>query len=194
MKAAVVVGLRGNLRAAHDLRSFGGQYNAISRSRTYGAARECVDSYLSERDQRRRDAQAASDRLIEYAGVPGAGQDGRLLDQREVKATTDALRWIHTCQMGWHNSDGQYRRDLLDLLGGFDRQGLPTEHGITMRVSRSGQSWYAWRRLPIGQVLAIGADGPTPNEWLYEGEEPPNGFPGHDRSWAPRDETPPDWR
>jgi hypothetical protein len=120
--------------------------------------------------------------------------EGKLLDQREVKATQAALRRLHTCQMGWHNNDGRYRGDLLDVLGSFDRHGLPPEHGITMRVSKSGQAWYAWRRLPIGHVLAIGANGPTPNEWLYEGEQPPKGFPGHVPSWGDSPfTTPPHW-
>lgn len=111
-----------------------------------------------------------------------------------MKETKAALRWLHTCQMGQHNNHGRYSHNLLDKIGDFERHGLPGEHSITMRVSKSGQSWYAWRRLPIGHVLGIGADGPTPNEWLYDAEAPPRGFPGHDRAWGARPfETPPNW-
>jgi hypothetical protein len=97
--------------------------------------------------------------------------------------------------LGWHNYLGRYRTDLMTVLGAFERQGLPAEHGITMRVSKSGQAWYAWRRTVTGYVFGIGANGPTPNEWLYEGEEPPTGFPGHDPPWGNEPfNTSPNWR
>lgn len=194
VKAAILVGLRGDLRAVDDLPRNRADYRAISRSRSFREALKQVEAYVAGREERRREEEAKSARLVEYAGVNGWDAEGKLLDQREVKATKAALRWLQTCQMGRHNNDGRYRRDLLDLLGSFERQGLPAEHAMTMRVSKSGQAWYAWRRLPIGHVLAIGANGPTPSEWLYEGEDPPNGFPGHDPAWGDHPfTTPPNW-
>ncbi len=195
-KLAMLMGLHGDLRAVNDLPKHGVQFRAIVESQTFGAALRSVDAYKTAREEEAQKEAAQAARLVDYAGVKGVDEEGKLLDQREVKETQSALRWIHTCQMGHHNNNGRYRHDLLDMLGSLVRHGLPEEHGITMRVSKSGQSWYAWRRLPIGHVLGIGADGPTPSEWLYDADEPPKGFPGHDRaSWGDRlFDTPPNWR
>jgi hypothetical protein len=43
-------------------------------------------------------------------------------------------------------SGGRYRPELLKIFEpDFARKGLPADHGIHLLVSRSGQSWYAWR-------------------------------------------------
>jgi hypothetical protein len=121
--------------------------------------------------------------------------DGTMLDQREFEETKDALRWAHTCHLGHHNNLGRYRADMMKILGDFERQGLPQDHGITMRVSKKGKSWYAWRRTITGYVFGIGASEGTPDEWLYEGWEPPSGFPGQDPAWGDQPfNTPPNWR
>lgn len=194
VRLAMLMGLHGDLRAVNDLPKHGHQFRAIVQSKTFGDALRSVDAYKTAREEEAREKAAKAARLVDCAGVEGVDEEGKLLDQREVKETQSALRWLHTCQMGRHNHDGRYRRDLLELLGDLDRHGLPGDHSITLRVSKSGQSWYAWRRLPIGHVLGIGADGPTPSEWLYDGAEPPKGFPGHDCSWGGRPfETPPNW-
>jgi hypothetical protein len=88
--------------------------------------------------------------------------------------------------MGWyHNQGGRYRDDLLDQLAAvFERRGLPEDHGVTPRVSRSGQSWFAWRRAPSGWCFAMGAEGSPPDEWYLDGPEPPKSYPGHDRAWG----------
>jgi hypothetical protein len=52
-----------------------------------------------------------------------------------------------------------------------------------MRVAADGQSWLAWRRTISGWCFAIGSTGPPINEWLYDGAEPPMGFPGGDPEW-----------
>jgi hypothetical protein len=194
VKVAMLVGMRGNLRVVNDLPKHHAEYRAIARSKSFREALKNVHAYQVAREERRQEKEAKAARLVHYAGVKGQDDDGKLLDQREFKETRDALRWIHTCQMGWHNNLSHYRRDLMTILGDFERQGLPAEHGITMRVSKSGQAWYAWRRTVTGYVFGIGANGPTPNEWLYEGEEPPKGFPGHDSSWGQGPfNTPPNW-
>ena len=101
--------------------------------------------------------------------------------------------------MGWHrNRGGRYRDDLLKMIGDdFTRQGLPKESGIALRVSSDGQAWYAWRRTVTGWCFAIGAAGPPPEQWEYDGPEPPHGFPGRDRTWGERpfsDQVNRNWR
>lgn len=127
-----------------------------------------------------------ADDLVRYAGVKGMDAEGRQLDRREFKETADALEWLHTMQMGWYNNQGgRYRDDLLDQFASiFDRRGLPEEHGVTLKVSRSGQSWFAWRRTPSGWCFAIGSEGPPPDEWYFDDPEPPKSYPGHDRAWG----------
>lgn len=120
-------------------------------------------------------------RLERFAGVVGVDDQGRQLDQREFEATKDALRWLATCQMGQYRArNGSYRPDQLEIMGDFSKQGLPDDHGIAMQVSGDGQSWWAWRRAPIGWVFGIGASGAPPDQWFYEGDRPPVKPPGRD--------------
>ncbi len=73
-------------------------------------------------------------------------------------------------------------------------RGLPADHGISMVVSGSGQSWYAWRQTPSGFFFAIGAPGAPPDQRFYEGMEPPHGFPGVSGDWSlPPHERGPNW-
>jgi hypothetical protein len=53
-----------------------------------------------------------------------------------------------------------------------------------MRVSKDGQKWFAWRRTISGWVFAIGAAGPPPDQWEYDGADPPAGFPGEGPAWG----------
>jgi len=96
--------------------------------------------------------------------------------------------------MGWYRNrtKGRYPADLLKIFQpGFTR-GLPDDHGIEMRVRRDGKAWYAWRQTVTGWVFAIGAAGPPPNQWFWDGPKPPPGFPG--RSWMSRPfERGPNW-
>lgn len=196
VKAAMLVGLRGDLRAVNELPQHHVQYRAISRSRGFREALVHVGEYQRAREDRQREKAEKAARLVRYAGVKGLDDDGKVLDQREIRETKEALRWIETCHLGHHNNRGKYRKDLMSdvLLDDFTRQGLTAEHGITMRVRQDGQAWYAWRRTPSGHVLGIGMNEGRDNEWLYEGEEPPAGFPGSDPSWGDRPyETFPNW-
>jgi hypothetical protein len=124
--------------------------------------------------------------MVRYVGVPGTDDEGRRLDRREFNETTAALRWLATCQMGWHrNRGGRYRPDMLGILNhDFKSHGLPEEHGITMHVSKDGQSWWAWRQTITGWCFAIGAAGPPPDQWEFDGPEPPHAFPGKDKRWG----------
>lgn len=130
-------------------------------------------------------------RIQRYAGVDGADEDGRRLDQREFPATRAALQWLAVAQSGWYrNQGGRYRSDLLEKLApAFARHGLPAEHGIELFVAHDGQSWWAWRRTIANWCFAIGnaeaptAAGPAP-QWLFDGPAPPRGFPGADDAWG----------
>ncbi|MBU1950839.1 MAG: hypothetical protein KJ970_09240 [Candidatus Eisenbacteria bacterium] len=138
-------------------------------------------------DLRRIERQRAEEkqRLIDFAGVNGVDAEGQRLDRREFKATIDALLWVSTCMGGWYNRENRYRTDILDILqGSFDIHGLSDPPGIELLVSPNGQSWYAWRRTITGWCFAIGAAGPPPDEWRYDGAEPPDGFPGTERCWG----------
>jgi hypothetical protein len=196
-RSALLVGLNGDLRAVSDLPQHHAQYRAIVRSRSFRQGLHNVRAYKEARDAARCEREETAARLIHNAGVKGVDDDGKVLDQREIKETRDALRWIETCHLGHYNNRGKYRKDLMSnvLLDDFQHQGLPEQHGITMRVRKDGQAWYAWRRTPSGYVLGIGMTQGRDNEWLYEREEPPQGFPGSDPSWGDRPyETPPNWR
>ena len=100
----------------------------------------------------------------------------------------DALRFLATCQMGWYQMEewGRYRSDLLEIILDLTRYGLPEDSGITMKVSEDGQAWYVWRRTVTGWCFAIGAAGAPPNQWEYDGPEPPGGYPGKNRDWGER--------
>lgn len=137
---------------------------------------------LLERD---RSIQAEQERLQYYAGVDGTDSEGRRLDRREFKETTDALRWLATCHMGHYRKRNRYHRNLLRLFNDdFTTQGLTKPSGIVMKVSRDGQRWYAYRQTVSGWCFAIGAAGPPPNQWEYDGYKPPCGYPGKDPSWG----------
>lgn len=131
-------------------------------------------------------------RLKKFAGVTGTDQEGRQLDQREFAETKDALQYISTAQMGWYTDpENRYRGDLVALLEPFP--GLSKEHGIVLEVSSDGRSWWAYRRTITGWCFAIGADGPPPNEWLYDGPDPPGGFPGEAAAWGQRGSLGANW-
>lgn len=155
----------------------------IAEASSVAEARGVGRAFLEDERRRQLEAQEAKDRLERYAGVDGVDDDGRPLDQREFDATRKALHWLATAQMGWHrNQGGRYRTDLLDMLAPF--VGLPEEHGIELFVAPGGQSWWAWRRTVTGWCFAIGAAEGPPDEWQYDGAEPPAGFPGKDPAWG----------
>ena len=173
---------------AHTVRRFTGSgYFArkLGEAQTFSAARGVVAEFL---DELRRVEQAKideTDRLKRYCGSQELDEDGRRLDRREFAETIAALQWLATCQMGWYRRGSRYRTDMLDMLGDdFTRQGLPKESGIELHVTQDGQSWYAWRKTVTGWCFAIAAAGPPPDQWMYDGPEPPTGFPGEDSSWG----------
>lgn len=183
-KLAIVATIKGRVR---DISALTGYWSTEAASApSFSAARNVIKHFQASR--RLDEAKAAEEqaRLKRYTGVEGADDFGRQLDRREFEETKRALRWLATCQMGWYrNRGGRYRADLLDLLGhDFTSRGLPSEHGITMHVARNGRAWWAWRRTVSGWCFAIGAAGPPPEQWEFDGPEPPRGYPGKDKRWG----------
>jgi hypothetical protein len=185
---------------AHGLGSAEGLL-AIRLGRTTSAREARSEIAASRRRQQDEDQRRIDDaqRLVNLAGVDGVGDDGARLDQREFNETRRALEWLHTCMMGWYQrrSGERYPTDLLQRLGvDFTRRGLSSPSGIELRVSSDGQSWYAWRRTVTGWCFAVGADGPPPSQWKFDGPEPPAGFPGADPDWGdewPAGHASPNW-
>jgi hypothetical protein len=158
-----------------DINGLRGRYlqEAAHADRVTDAIR-VIGAFRSDRTRRAKIAEMKKERLDQFAGADGEDDQGRRLDQREFSETQAALRWLATCQMGWHNRNGHYRADLLEFMDDFTSQGLPVDHGIVMRLHKEG--WYAYRRTVGGWVLGIGAVGPTPDQWFFDGPEPPEGL------------------
>ena len=150
-----------------------------------GQARQVLAEYRAWQREQEEARKHEAELLRRYTGAKGADENGRQLDQREFKETKAALSWLATCQMGWYrNRGGHYRVDLLEIIGNFSSEGLPTEHGVKMSVREDGQAWFGWRRTVTGWCFAIGETGHPPDQWEYDGPEPPTGFPGEDPCWG----------
>lgn len=171
---------------ARELSAFTGPWQFhLRKAQTFRAARAVVREFHETRRAEDRKAAEAELRLVRYAGVEGTDDEGQQLDRREFEETIEALRWLGRCMMGWYRHDNRYVSDLLERFqDDFTRHGLSKPSAITLRVSDDGQSWYAWRRTITGWVFAIGAAGPPPDQWEYDGPKPPTSFPGQDRSWV----------
>jgi len=134
-----------------------------------------------------REKEGAQHRSEEWfrkcAGVKGTDEEGRQLDQREFDVTRRALQWLATVQMGFYHNDFRYNNRALDIAN-FSDEGLSADHGIQIVVRKDGQAWYAWRRTPSCWCLGIGAAAPPPDQWLGDGPQPPDGFPGRDTWWG----------
>ena len=170
-----------------DLQAFDRNWaRRIASASGYIAGRQVVDQFYEARREAKQAVIDERARLKRYAGSNQTDEQGRRLDRREFKETIAALRYLSTCQMGWYRNRGRhYHADLLDRFrNDFTRQGLPAESGITMKVADDGQSWFAWRRTITGWCFAIGAGGPPPKEWEYDGPDPPDDVPGRDRCWG----------
>lgn len=157
----------------------------ISRANTVREATQCLDEGIAT-DRAKVEREAARTRgLRENTGLDGVDNSGRRLDQREFEETKSALRYLATCHMGHYRKNSRYRLDLLDLLGQetFVRKGLPDGATIHMHVDDDGQRWWAWRRTVSGWVFSIGADGPPPSQWEYDGADSPANPPGEASEW-----------
>ncbi|GFP27805.1 hypothetical protein HKBW3S43_00953 [Candidatus Hakubella thermalkaliphila] len=182
-KLALVLRLHGQLRDISGFTMFWGK--EIAATSTFREAWRVADKFRASWRERQRAEADKQDRLRRYAGVDGVDNEGRRLDQREFEETKAALQALATAQMGWYrNQGGRYRPELLEILESrFEHYGLPKNHGIELYVADDGQSWWAWRRTVTGWCFAIGAAGPPPDEWLFDGPHPPKRFPGQDKRW-----------
>lgn len=132
--------------------------------------------------------------LERNAGRIGTDPLGRQLDRREFEETKSELRWLSTCQMGWHRQLGHYRADLLEFALSASRSGLPEHHGIQLSVADDGQAWFAARECPSGYSFAIGATQPDALPWYYDGPTAPSGLPAREHGWKSELEPlPPEW-
>jgi hypothetical protein len=119
-----------------------------------------------------------------HSGKDGTDAEGGRLGRREFEETQDALRYLHTCHGGWWRKQERYHSDLLAIIGGPDGMyGLERSNGYNEWASPDGESWYACRRTISGWILGIGSNAPPPDEWKYDGPDPPTGPPGVDPRW-----------
>jgi hypothetical protein len=176
-RLAVVARANGRLGKLRLLTGLGIQ--RIARTETFRDSWREFGILEDEHHQRISDEAAAKQRLIDNSGAVGTDESGRQLDQREFMETRNALKYLATCHMGhYRNRDQRYRADLLPIVEShFARDGLAEDHGVEMQVSRDGQSWYATRQAVTGWWFGIGAVGPPPDEWLYDGPTRPQAFP-----------------
>ncbi|MDE0613413.1 MAG: hypothetical protein OXI32_03260 [bacterium] len=149
------------------------------------------------KDRDRRVVEAAKEqRLVDNAGAVGADSDGRQLDRREHAETVKALEWLYTCQLGhYRRGGGRYSAAVEAIIDRLSEQyGLPSPNNVELRVSGDGQRWYAARQTVTGHWFAIGAAGPPPDQWFYDGPIAPAGFPDESEwdHWAP-DSNSPNW-
>lgn len=157
----------------------------VAEANSWREARETIRAHRSQLSEKEADERAAAARLEEFAGVEGVDEDGSQLDRREFEQTRAALRWLHSCHMGWWRRENRYTEGLLDrITSATDSHGLTPGAGYTEVVSDDGTNWYAWRRTATGWVFAIAATDSPPNQWLYDGADPPAGPPFEDPRWG----------
>ncbi|MBO3664066.1 hypothetical protein [Microbacterium stercoris] len=193
-KAGILVGLSFSLRTA---KAFNGTHLQLRGERTFRGAVSHARDVSDDLD--RRDAKALDQlqTLDALAGVEGAGADGAQLDRREFDGTKKALRWLHTCQSGWYERQGNrfWGAERTDnILRPLSRYGLPDDHGVIVETTPDRTRWRGWRILPSGWVLGIGATDRT-SLFLYARSAPPASWPGDGPEWidATRQEWPVDW-
>ena len=187
-KIGLLLGLRGSLV---DVGGFRGSFAwEAAQSEDIRTALHQVRSFKRQREAEALARTQARRRLADNAGRHGVDESGLVIDRREFARTKDALRWLATCHMGWYRREdrpNEYRRDLLDILVAADSKQLAfaSDSPIVSKVRKDGQAWYAYRRTPSGHVFGMGADGPPPSQWFYDGTTPPDGYPRQrGRGWT----------
>jgi hypothetical protein len=183
-RLAVLLGYHLRIRDMHSFANYWARQ--VAEAPSLRAALRLIRGHRAKRRQDEAEARQAADDLVRYVGAPGTDAVGRQLDRREFAETIAALEWLSTCHMGWYVNppEGRYKADMLKIFQPGFMRGLPDEHGITLKVRKDGQAWYAWRRTITGWIFAVGANGPPPNQWFYDGSEPPKGYPGSDPAWG----------
>lgn len=183
-KLGLILALRLRLKWIREA-SKGGSYE-VANAESVSGAYEAAKHYKADLVAEERQEVAYQENLVRYAGSTELNEGGRPRDKREFRESARALKWLHTCQMGWYEREPEgYKPNLIERFGDdFTRSGLDIPSGITLEVSDDGERWYAWRRTPGGHCFAIGASKEPPSEWLYDGPEPPQDFPGIGSEWG----------
>ena len=182
--AAIILRSGLSLRAA---RTIGKSATLIVESDGFRVAWWAASKSIRRDQENTEKEQAFRRRLVSNTGLTGTYMNGKQLDQREHRETSEALRWLATCQMGHyrHPELQRYRNDkvfaaIIQITS--EKHGLPAPHDIQLHVSADGQSWYAERETVTGHWFAIGAAGPPPDQWFYDGSTRPVGYP-NENEW-----------
>lgn len=123
-----------------------------------------------------------AEQLEKYAGVTGVDEQGRQLDRREFSRTCEMLELLHIYHVGRWNHNDHYVAGIKDsaIVEAIDPFPRDSFHEI---LSDKADTWFIWRRTITGWVFAIGADGPPPSRWYYDGPDPPSGPPREGSNW-----------
>lgn len=153
----------------------------LAQSQSWSEARRIIAYHraVARLEEAQKEVRAAE--LARYAGVEGTDWEGRPLDEREFEETKEALDHLAAFHQGQFKN-GRYRADLMTVVSGIVTKAFP-EAEVNMKVAPKGRAWYAWRRTPAGWHFGIGASGPPPDRWTYEGDEPPSSYPGAGSGW-----------
>ena len=171
---AVVLRSAGRLSVLRVLRSRSWH---LGRANGFREAWVAVREVILEERRRVAAEEAKQRRLVENAGRVGVDASGRQLDQREHDQTKETLRTLANWQFGHYRRHGDRYQTNLEVEALAERNGLPTPSGIHIHVDSGGHRWYAERRTVTGHWFAIGASGPPTDQWMYDGCQPPAGFP-----------------
>ncbi|MDQ6878323.1 MAG: hypothetical protein M3082_11675 [Candidatus Dormibacteraeota bacterium] len=166
-----------------ELHRFAGRApGELASAQSWGDARRIIAYHRAEARVEEAKKDLAAKKLVRYAGVPGTDWEGQPLDQREfedTRATLQTLASLHEAQY----QNGRYRADVIDEFGILLSSKQLPDPAIASDVKRNGRAWFAWRRTVGGWFFGIGATGPPPDRWTYEGEDPPIGYPRMDQGW-----------
>lgn len=154
----------------------------LATAHSWGEAQRIIAFHRAEARVEEAKKDLAAKKLIRYAGVPGTDWEGRPLDQREFDDTKRALDMLGSFHQGQFK-DGHYRADLMEEFGHLLSSKTLPDPGIVSEVKKNGRAWFAWRRTVSGWCFGIGATGRPPDRWVYEGAEPPSGYPKKDAGW-----------
>lgn len=161
-------------------------YNNMATATGIRGANAVVTEFLQRIGQEDAWENAAVKKLEDNAGATGVDENGAQLDQREFKATWDALDtvlgWFH----GWYgkNVSGYDLAKVAEIGQFHEFKELPAGHGINIAVSPDRQSCFAARRTVSGHVLAVGMCNNEYAHWRWDGEGFPQGFPGQGGDWG----------
>jgi hypothetical protein len=166
----------------HELAAFAGQaYTDLASAKTGREARKVVAYRRAEARVAEATKDLAAARLLRYEGVAGTDWEGRPYDEREFEETKTALEFLANVHRARYKN-GQYRRDLMEIVKGIVSRTLPEEEFV-MTTAKDRRSWYAWRWTIGGWYLGIGALGAPTVDWVYLGEQAPQGFPSAGTGW-----------